>query len=656
MDNRLETLTRKLNEAARAYYNGEPEIMSDREYDALYDELLMLESKLNTVLEDSPTRRVGYEVVSALEKSEHLTPALSLNKTKDENELIAWLGEKTGVLSWKMDGLTVVATYEGGKLVSAVTRGNGYVGEIITHNARRFAGLPQEIPEKRHLEVRGEAVIYYEDFEAINNTFPPELRYKNPRNLASGSVRLLDAKVCATRKVRFTAFTLVNARELGIVLACNALEYLHKLGFGVVGYSIVTGNDIKNAIFDMKTRLPECKFPTDGLVLTLNDLVYGEELGTTGKYPRNAIAFKWQDDTETTTLKGIEWSGSRTGRLNPVAVFEPVEIEGTTVSRASLHNVSVIKDLKPGVGDRILVYKANMIIPQVAENLDRTGSIHIPDTCPVCGAKTEIRTGADGSEFLYCSNPECAAKQIGKFEHFVKRDGMDIAGLSTETLEKLINASLLHWLPDIFHLHLKKERLLKLPGLGEASVNSLLESIEKSRHTTFRNFITALGIPGIGKDVARMLDRHFSSLSEGCRTYWFERMACGLFPGEIDGIGPVKRKSMKDWYQSNRAEYDALLRSGVEITDDRIVSAGEKGSLEGKTLVITGSLHQFANRDELVRVIESAGGKASGSVSSKTDYLVNNDPNSSSGKNRKAKELGIPIISEEELLDFIQKS
>lgn len=653
METRMKELVSILNEASKAYYQGKEEIMSNYEYDRLYDELLLLEDRLGTVLPDSPTQKVGYEVVSSLVKSEHHVPALSLDKTKDVNALASWLNDKTGVLSWKMDGLTIVATYDNGKLTKAVTRGNGFIGEDVTHNARYFEGLPAEIPDKRHIEVRGEAVIEYAAFERINDLLPVDGKYKNPRNLASGSVRQMDSKVAASRKVKFFAFTLVNASELGIGLICNSLSHLGMLGFNVVGYTLVTANDLKVHVSTMQSKIASNPFPSDGLVLTYNDIAYGEGLGTTGKFPKNAIAFKWKDETAETVLRDVEWSPSRTGLINPVAVFDPVELEGTTVNRASLHNISIIRKLGIGIGDRITVYKANMIIPQVAENLDRSNSLQLPEKCPVCGSPTEVYFGTDGSESLFCTNPDCRAKLVGRLEHFVSRDCMNIDGLSTETLEKLIAAGYLNEVTDLYHLKAHKAEIAEMPGFGQKSVDKLIENIESSRNTTFRRLFASLGIPNAGRDVAKLLDKVFSGSPNQGKLSWLALYTQdGKYQLEqVDGIGPIIADNIRKWFSSHRGLFQELLNE-LTVTDD-LTGESQGKALDGKTFVITGSLEQFKNRDQLTSLIETNGGKVAGSVSSKTSYLINNDSTSSSGKNKKAKELGIPVITEAEFIELL---
>ncbi len=653
MKTRMEELVKILNNASKAYYQGEHEIMSNYEYDRLYDELLLLEDRLGIVLPDSPTQKVGYEVVSSLNKMEHNVPALSLDKTKDRAVLTSWLGDKTGVLSWKMDGLTIVATYDDGKLTSAVTRGNGYIGENVTHNAKYFEGLPEAIADRRHIEIRGEAVIEYDAFNRINDLLPAGEKYKNPRNLASGSVRQMDSKSAAARKIKFFAFTLVNASELGIEVICNAYALMLSLGFNVVEYRLVTASDLNLSIATLQARIKKNAFPSDGLVLTFNDIAYGESLGTTGKYPRNAIAFKWMDETAETVLRDVEWSPSRTGLINPVAVFDPVELEGTTVNRASLHNISIIRKLGIGIGDRITVYKANMIIPQVAEDLDKSKNLPLPGKCPVCGSPTEVYFGTDGSESLFCTNPDCRAKLVGRLEHFVSRDCMNIDGLSTETLEKLIAAGYLNEVTDLYNLKAHKAEIAEMPGFGQKSVDKLIENIESSRNTTFRRLFASLGIPNAGRDVAKLLDKVFScSPSHGKLSWLALYTQDGKYRLEqVDGIGPIIADNIRKWFASHRGLFQGLINE-LTVTDD-LTGESQGKALDGKTFVITGSLEQFKNRDQLTSLIETNGGKVAGSVSSKTSYLINNDSTSSSGKNKKAKELGIPVITEAGFIELL---
>lgn len=642
---RVKELVEILGEAARAYYQEDREVMSNKEYDALYDELAALEKETGIVLAGSPTVNVGYEVLSELEKVPHDSPMLSLDKTKNPEDLREWLGTQKGMLSWKMDGLTVVLTYRHGKLAQAVTRGNGMVGEKITNNARVFKNLPAQIPFDGEVVLRGEAVIRYSDFEKINAGIEDvDSRYKNPRNLCSGSVRQLNNAITARRNVYFFAFALVSAE--GKPLSNSAEEnmrWLASLGFAIVPYAMVSGETVTAAVQEFAEKITENDFPSDGLVLLYDDIAYGKALGSTAKFPRNAIAFKWADEEMETVLTQIEWSPSRTGLINPIAVFAPVELEGTTVSRASLHNLSIMDSLALGIGDHIKVYKANMIIPQVAENLTRSGGYEVPAHCPACGSSTEIRTDNE-VKTLYCPNPYCSAKKVKLFSHYVSRDAMNIDGLSEATLTKMIDQGFLEELYDLYTLSRYREEIVAMEGFGEKSYTNLINSIEASRHTTLARFIYSLGILNVGASNAKLLCQHFHHDPETVMGASVEEMV------EIEGIGEVIAASVRDYFanQHNRETIEKLL----QYLDFAKVQEQETGEqpLAGKTLVITGTVTQFKNRKELKEYIESLGGKVTGSVSKNTDYLLNNDNLSGSAKNKKAKELGIPILTEEEFL------
>lgn len=642
---RVKELVEILGEAARAYYQEDREVMSNKEYDALYDELAALEKETGIVLAGSPTVNVGYEVLSELEKVPHDSPMLSLDKTKNPEDLREWLGTQKGMLSWKMDGLTVVLTYRHGKLAQAVTRGNGMVGEKITNNARVFKNLPAQIPFEGEVVLRGEAVIRYSDFEKINAGIEDvDSRYKNPRNLCSGSVRQLNNAITARRNVYFFAFALVSAE--GKTLSNSAEEnmrWLASLGFAIVPYAMVSTETVTAAVQEFAEKITENDFPSDGLVLLYDDIAYGKALGSTAKFPRNAIAFKWADEEMETVLTQIEWSPSRTGLINPIAVFAPVELEGTTVSRASLHNLSIMDSLALGIGDHIKVYKANMIIPQVAENLTRSGGYEVPAHCPACGSSTEIRTDNE-VKTLYCPNPYCSAKKVKLFSHYVSRDAMNIDGLSEATLTKMIDQGFLEELYDLYTLSRYREEIVAMEGFGEKSYTNLINSIEASRHTTLARFIYSLGILNVGASNAKLLCQHFHHDPEAVMGASVEEMV------EIEGIGEVIAASVRDYFanQHNRETIEKLL----QYLDFAKVQEQETGEqpLAGKTLVITGTVTQFKNRKELKEYIESLGGKVTGSVSKNTDYLLNNDNLSGSAKNKKAKELGIPILTEEEFL------
>ncbi len=645
---RMEELVELLNRAGRAYYQESREIMSNYEYDALYDELTQLEKELQVTLAGSPTIHVGYEVVSELPKERHESPMLSLDKTKDVEELRAFAGDQNVVMSWKMDGLTIVLTYQGGELAKAVTRGNGEVGEVITGNARVFKNIPLRIPYQGELILRGEAVIGYKDFERINEEIPDaDARYKNPRNLCSGSVRQLNSEVTAKRNVRFYAFSLVRAEGVDFHNSrAYQLDWLKGQGFEVVEHYVVAPADIEAEVIKFSEKIARNDFPSDGLVLIYDDIRYGESLGRTAKFPRDSYAFKWADETRETTLQEIEWSPSRTGLINPVAIFDPVELEGTTVSRASVHNISIMEELELGIGDRIEVYKANMIIPQIARNLTRSGVRDIPRVCPVCGGETEIRQ--EGSaRMLYCTNPRCQAKQIKAYALFVSRDAMNIEGLSEATLEKFIARGFIQTYDDLFHLDRHREEIQEMEGFGEKSYQNLMESVERARQTTLPRLLYSLGIPGIGVANARVICRETKVSPEALPDLTEEELSA------VSGVGGVIAKAYVDYFEdeTHRQVYGELL--GEVHIEQETAEEGER-PLEGTTFVITGSVEHFANRSELKSLIESKGGKVTGSVTSKTSYLINNDAASTSSKNRKAKELGVPILTEEEFLQMLE--
>ena len=644
---RIKELVEVLNHASKAYYQESREIMTNHEYDALYDELVSLEKETGIVLSGSPTVNVGYEVLSNLPKEKHPSKMLSLDKTKDAEQLASWLGDKEGLLSWKLDGLTVVLTYEEGKLSKAVTRGNGEIGEVVTSNARVFANLPLNIDFKGRLVLRGEAVISYDDFEKINLEIDDEgAKYKNPRNLCSGSVRQLDNRVTAERNVRFYAFALVSAEGMTFNARSRQMEWLADQGFECVTWRKVHGGDeIPSAVEWFAQHIAENPIPSDGLVLIYDDIEYGLSLGTTAKFPRDSIAFKWKDEIKETTLKEIEWSASRTGLINPVAIFEPVELEGTTVSRASVHNISVMRELALGIGDKIKVYKANMIIPQIAENITKSNNVEIPDSCPVCGGKTTVKE-ENGVKTLNCVNPECLAKHIKRLTLFVSRDAMNIEGLSEATIEKFVAEGMIKEMADVFRLERFRERIVEMEGFGEKSFENLIASVNKARKTTPERLLYGLGIPGIGKANARLIARACGGSWEEIQSLDEDRLVA------IEGIGDIMAAGFVKFFreQKNTESVKDILR---EVTlDETIEKTGS--TLTGKTFVITGSLEHFANRDELKDRIEKAGGKVAGSVSSKTSYLINNDLLSTSGKNKKAKELGIEIIDEETIMAWLK--
>ncbi len=644
---RMKELIPILVQAAKAYYQEDREIMSNFEYDRLYDELASLERETGVILSGSPTQQVGYQVLEELPKETHESPMLSLDKTKSVDDLAEWLGDQKGLLSWKMDGLTIVLTYRGGELSKAVTRGNGEIGEVITPNARTFVNIPLRIAYQGELTLRGEAIIRYSDFTRINEEIEDvDAKYKNPRNLCSGSVRQLNSRITAERSVRFEAFALVRADGVDFKNSRKEqFEWLKTQGFEVVPYVEVDAGTIRDAVKRFEEQVPENDIPSDGLVLLYDDIAYGDSLGRTAKFPRNSIAFKWQDEVRETTLSYIEWSASRTGLINPVAVFEPVELEGTTVSRASVHNISIMEALELGAGDRITVYKANMIIPQIADNLTRSGVRDIPEKCPVCQGPTQIKSIGEVKS-LYCLNPDCQAKKIKSFTLFVSRDALNIDGLSEATLEKFISAGFIHEYADIFHLDAHREAIVEMEGLGEKSYENLAASIRQASRTTLPRLIYGLGIAGIGLANAKMLCRHFHYDLEKMRRASLEELT------EVDGIGGVLAQAWMDYFASekNNQALNRLLAC-LEIETEQ----AEEGDrpLEGKTFVITGSLTHFANRKELTEHIEAKGGKVTGSVTSKTDYLINNDTASNSSKNKKARERNIPVISEEDFLRML---
>ena len=644
---RIRELIGTLRAAGRAYYQESREIMSNFEYDKLYDELVSLEKETGIVFANSPTQNVGYEVVSALPKERHEKPMLSLNKTKSVEELADWLGGQTGLLSWKMDGLTIVLTYQNGTLVKAVTRGNGEIGEVITANAKAFVNVPLNISYRGELILRGEAIIRYSDFEKINEQIEDvDAKYKNPRNLCSGSVRQLNSEITAQRQVHFYAFSLVKADGIDFKNSRKEqFEWLKTQGFEVVEYHEVTKETLPETVKMYSEAIAENDTPSDGLVLLYDDIAYGQSLGRTAKFPRDSIAFKWADEIQETKLLYIEWSASRTGLINPVAVFEPVELEGTTVSRASVHNISIMEALELGAGDRITVYKANMIIPQIADNLTRSGVRDIPEVCPVCGGQTEVRQINDVKS-LYCTNPDCQAKKIKSFTLFTSRDALNIAGLSEATLEKFIGVGMIHEYADIFHLDRHQEEIVEMDGFGQKSYDNLIAAAEKASHTTLPRMVYGLGVAGIGLANAKMICRHFKNDFEAMRHATVEELV------EIDGIGEVLAQAWTAFFSDgkNNAIVDHLLAELTFEAGDEESSEGADEAFAGMNFVITGSLEHFKNRKELQELIERRGGKVTGSVTSKTNYLINNDVASSSSKNKKARELGVPILSEEEFL------
>ena len=645
---RMQELVELLNRARRAYEQEDTEIMSNYEYDRLYDELEGLERELGTTLASSPTVNVGYEVLSELPKERHEKPMLSLDKTKDVEQLKSFLGEQKAVISWKMDGLTIVLTYQNGRLQKAVTRGNGEVGEVITNNAKVFRNLPLQIPYQGELILRGEAVIGYKDFERINEQIEDvDARYKNPRNLCSGSVRQLNNAITARRNVKFFAFTLVKADGAEFENSrMQQLNWLEKQGFEVVEHHLADRASIEEEVAWFSEQIVRNDFPSDGLVLVYDDIAYGQSLGTTAKFPRDSYAFKWADEIRETTLLEIEWSPSRTGLINPVAIFEPVELEGTTVSRASVHNISIMEDLELGVGDVIQVYKANMIIPQIAENLTRSGVKDIPQVCPVCGGATKIQMENE-TKTLYCTNPECQAKHLKSFALFVSRDAMNIEGLSEATLEKFIGEGFIRDFTDIYHLDRYAETIKTLEGFGEKSYAKLVSSVENSRSTTMPKVIYSLGIANIGLSNAKMICRAFDNDPKRMMQATVEELV------DIQGVGEVIARTFVDYF-SDETHRDLFKRLLEEVKLQKEEGEESAQIFENMNFVITGSVEHFANRREVKEIIESRGGKVTGSVTGKTNYLINNDVQSASSKNKKAKELNVPIISESQFLEMLE--
>lgn len=639
---RIEELIETLNEASAAYYDEASEIMSNYEYDALYDELESLEKETGYTPLNSPTKNVGYTVQSELPKEKHRSRMLSLDKTKSREELAAWLGDHEGLLSWKLDGLTVVLTYEGGELVKAVTRGNGDIGEVITPNARVFVNVPKRIPYDGHVVIRGEAVITYEEFDRINATIDDaDAKYKNPRNLCSGSVRQLNSKITAERNVRFYAFTLSEADGVDYEgLRSNQMKWMVEQGFDVVEYVKVDDKNIFEAIDNYAERVHSFEIPSDGLVLTLEDLEYSATLGTTAKFPRDSLAFKWADQQAETILREIEWSPSRTGLLNPIAIFDPVELEGTTVKRASVHNLNIMETLKLGIGDTITVYKANMIIPQIGDNLTKSGNIELPNHCPVCDGGTEVKL-MTGTKVLTCTNPNCLAKQVKRFSLFVSRDALNIEGLSEQTLLKFIGLGYIRSFADIFRLKKHRDKIVELDGFGKKSYDKLSSSIEKARHTVPTRILVALGIPGVGVTTAAQIARAYENKWTKISSLTYDELTT------ISGIGEVMARDYEAFFEDEHNKLTvADLVSELDI-DESYEQVGT--ALSGEIFVITGSLEHYKSRTELKKEIETQGGKVVGSVSKNTSYLITNNPESGSSKNKAATELGVKIITEDEI-------
>ena len=645
---RMKELISRLNQAAKVYYQGQGEVMSNFEYDKLYDELLALEKETGITMNNSPTIHVGYETISELPKEQHVQPMLSLNKTKEPADLVAWLGNEQGLLSMKLDGLSIILTYENGELVKALTRGNGEIGEVITNNAKTFVNIPGRIQYTGTLIVRGEALIRYSDFEELNKHENVEEQYKNPRNLCSGSVRQLNNEITAKRRVHFYAYNIISiGDEISFTKKKEGLSWLVKQGFEVAPYREVSASNIEDMISYFSNYVKQSDLPSDGLVLTFDDVAYSATLGRTAKFPHDSIAFKWQDELAETTLREIEWSASRTGLINPVAVFDAVELEGTTVSRASVHNVSILKELKLGIGDKILVYKANMIIPQIQENKTQSGTCVIPDKCPVCGASTALEQ-EHGSVFLLCPNEECYAKKIKLLTHFVSRNAMNIDGLSESTLEKFVADGMIHSLTDIFYLEKYQDKIVEMEGFGEKSYDNLIESIEKAKQIPLANLLYSLGIKGIGLSMAKLIAQKYPYPITKMQEISEEDLL------KVDGIGEVLAKSFVRYFA------DKNNQEQLKNLDDLLIVSypeeKEHQPFAGLTFVITGTLNTFDNRNQCKDIIESLGGKVAGSVSKNTSYLVNNDITSQSSKNKKAKELSVPIIEESALAQMIEEA
>ena len=642
---RMKELIGQLNQAAMVYYQGQGEIMSNYEYDKLYDELVSLEERTGMVMNNSPTIHVGYETISELPKEPHVVPMLSLNKTKEIADLVSWLGVQPGLLSMKLDGISVILTYENGRLTKALTRGNGEIGEVITNNARTFINIPGKIAYNNTLILRGEALIRYSDFEVLNNQENVEEKYKNPRNLCSGSVRQLNNEITAKRRVHFYAYNIISAGdELSFAKKKQGMEWLREQGFEVAPYKEVTAENLEMKVAEFSEEVKQSDRPSDGLVLTFDDVAYSQTLGRTAKYPHDSIAFKWQDELAETTLRAIEWSASRTGLINPVAIFDPVELEGTTVSRASVHNVSILRELALGIGDRISVYKANMIIPQIYENLTKSGQCSIPEHCPVCQGETQLQND-NGSVVLVCPNEQCYAKKIKLLSHFVSRNAMNIDGLSEATLEKFVNEGMIHSLVDLFHLNRYEEQIVQMDGFGRKSFENLMSSLENAKDVPLANLLYSLGIKGIGLSMAKLIVGRYPYAITDMKQLTVEELV------EIDGIGEVLAEAFVAYF--SEPENQKLVEDLSVVLRVQYPKQSTELPLKGMTFVITGSLNHFANRQECKDKIESLGGKVAGSVSKKTSYLVNNDITSMSSKNKKAKELSVPIINEDKLCQIL---
>lgn len=642
----MKQLVEQLNNASQAYYNGEAELMSDYEWDSKFDQLKLLEDETGIVLPDSPTNKVSEDSISG-KKEPHEFPALSLAKTKSVADLEKWAGNKPIWISWKLDGLTLVVTYDDGKLTKIVTRGDGHIGTNITHLAPAIKGVLPKISEKGHLVIRGEAVISYEDFN--NFLLETESDYANPRNLASGSLTLKDVDEVKLRHIQWIPFTLVYSDQ-EILSWGQRMEYLEKLGFQTVEHRFIenpTSVNIQEKIdeFTQKVTHKKQPFPVDGLVITYDDTQYASTGSVTGHHATRAgYAFKWQDEYAETVLDHIEWSCAAS-TISPVAVFQPVELEGTTVQRASLCNISECERL--GIGDagtKLQVIKANKIIPKVIKITEKIGVLNIPDKCPVCGAEAHVVLSESGTKKLHCSNADCTAKQLKKFARFVSKDGINIDGISEQTVSTFINHGWIRDYADFYHLKDFAYQITSLDGFGKKSVSKLLESIEKSRNTDSRHLLYALSIPLCGFDVAkRLLSKYtFKELMETAKTSLFDDVFAST-----DGIGPEKSARFVNWFKDdkNYLKVSNLLKE-LDVKEVEVAEVGTKCA--GQTFVITGDVYHYKNRNELKAYIESQGGKVTGSVSKSTTYLINNDAESQSSKNKKAHQLGISIITEEQ--------
>lgn len=650
---RMKQLVAKLNEARRVYEQGTDEIMSNLEYDRLYDELLKLEQELGTYLPNSPTHNVGYEVVSALQKEKHETPMLSLDKTKSTDAIKSFIGNKKCIASWKMDGLTVVLTYNNGKLDKAVTRGNGEIGEIVTHNARTFKNLPKEIEFKGKLVLRGEAIITYTDFNKINSSLGSGVEnYKNPRNLCSGSVRQLDSSIANNRSIRWFAFELVSADGKSPNSVEQSFEWLKRQGFQTVEYMVINQSNFLSVMSYFSSKVSKIDIPSDGLVFTYDDVAYGKSLGRTSKFPRHSMAFKWQDDEAESRLINIEWQVGKTGIITPVAIFEPVDIEGSTVSKASLHNLSILMETlgRPYKGEKIRVFKANMIIPQIScgeklqPNQINAIRISIPDQCPCCGGETEVQIDPkSGVQTLWCSNIDCPAKGSRLFKHFVSRDAMNIDGISDATLNRFIEEGLISTFADIYRLSDHMEKIVNMDGFGYKSYENMINSINKSRKVKPANLINALSIPNVGLATAKLICRNFGNDIEKVVAASYSEI------DSINGVGDVIASNFVNYF-NNKENVDNFidLYRQLVIEQEKIST---NTSMNGVVICVTGDVYIFPNRRAIKDLVENLGGKLTGSVSRSTSYLVTNDTTSGSRKNKAAQEYGIQILTEKQFID-----